>query len=72
MGTSVAQIERHYSHVKNIQKAEKLSSGRLPGRDETVMKFLGKNEEVLKPVRDEISDEIDAISSDEGKRRRTG
>ena len=33
MGTTVAQIERHYSHVRNQQKAAKLSGMRLPGPD---------------------------------------
>lgn len=33
MGTSVVQIERHYSHVGNVQKAAKLSRMRLPGPD---------------------------------------
>ena len=33
MGTTVAQIERHYSHVRNQQKAAKLSGMRLPSPD---------------------------------------
>lgn len=74
MGTSVAQIERHYSHVKNIQKAGILKSGKLPGRDEIVMKLTRKREQAAVAhsleeagyALDQILDEIDAIDETGG------
>ena len=68
MGTSVAYIERHYSHVKNTQRAAQLSSIALPGPDWVAMKGAMRKmvEEDRRLQMAQLEDDINHFCADAG------
>jgi integrase len=65
-GTSVAQIERHYSHVKNTQRAAKLSDMKLPGKDYVAMRNAmalqdAIDKDAFRLIAEQIDEEIDRL-----------
>ena len=68
MGTSVAYIEKHYSHVKNTQRAAQLSSIALPGPDWVAMKGAMRKmvEEDRRLQMAQLEDDINHFCADAG------
>lgn len=65
MGTSVAQIEKHYSHVTNMQKADKFSSVRLPGLDQSIDGMLTGSDHARELANDAFQDEFARLFPDD-------
>ena len=69
MGTSVAYIEKHYSHVKNTQRAAQLSSIALPGPDWVAMRSAMRTamaEEDRRLQMAQLEDDIERFCADTG------